>query len=82
MTTITATPRLNHLLFASVSGAAPKEGVTYAVICEFLLEHKDPQDRFILFPQMLLPTRPNDNRAEIADFGIGNFSLNPPGGVF
>ena len=73
-------PYLKYLLHASVKDT-PTEDVTYGVICEFLLQHKNPSDRFIIFPQMFLrwkPDNPEDTRAEIPDFGLGNFSLHAP----
>ncbi|KIM58462.1 hypothetical protein SCLCIDRAFT_1088969 [Scleroderma citrinum Foug A] len=81
MATLTAKPHLKHLLHASASGDLPKEDIIYALICEFLLQHKVPHDRFLLFPQISLrwkPNQPSDLRAEIADFGIGNVSLQKP----
>ena len=81
MATLTAKPHLKHLLHASASGDLPKEDIIYALICEFLLQHKVPHDRFLLFPQISLrwkPNQPSDLRAEIADFGIGNASLQKP----
>jgi len=62
----------------------PLEDVTYAVFTEFLIEHKNPGDRFIIYPQLSLKWKPQDERdrrAEVPDVGVGNFTLpgtNPP----
>ena len=42
---------------------------------------QNPSDRFIISPQIFLrwkPDNPEDTRAEIPDFGLGNFSLHAP----
>jgi hypothetical protein len=73
-------PRLMHMIHASFRGGS-REDVTYAVIIEFLLEHKCPADRFVLYPQLSLrwkPEDPRDTRAEVPDIGIGNFTLQGP----
>ena len=63
---------------------SPLEDVTYAVFTEFLIEHKNPGHRFIVYPQLSLKWKPedeNDRRAEVPDVGVGNFTLpgtNPP----
>jgi hypothetical protein len=74
-------PYLKHLLHASVQSREPKEDIIYPVICEFILQHKTPEDRFIIYPQISLrwkPNNPQDTRAEVPDIGVGNFSLSPP----
>jgi hypothetical protein len=78
--TLDTQPYLKYLLHASVKDT-PTEDIAYAVICEFLLQHKNPVDRFIIFPQIFLrwkPDHPGDTRAEIPDFGLGNFSIHAP----
>ena len=50
----------------------------YPVISEFLGECKVPRERFLIYPQLALPWKPNepeDRREEIPDFAIGNFDL-------
>jgi len=52
----------------------PREDVTYAVFTEFLIEHKNPGDRFIIYPQLSLKWKPqdeSDRRAEVPDVGVG-----------
>jgi len=75
-----AEPRLRHLIHASFRGTS-REDVTYAVITEFLLQHKDPAERFVLYPQLSLrwkPENPKDTREEVPDIGVGNFTLQVP----
>ena len=53
----------------------------YAVITEFISEHKLPPDRFVIYPQISLrwkPDKPRDDRVEVPDFGIGNFTHQSP----
>jgi hypothetical protein len=81
MADLMTTPYLKYILHASVRPHAPTEDITYPIISEFLLEHKDPQDRFVIYPQLSLRWKPDsmqDNRAEVPDFGLGNFSLQEP----
>lgn len=55
----------------------PEECIVYAVLVEFLLRHKHPPYRFILYPQMSLkwhPNRPQDARQEITDLGLVIFT--------
>ena len=75
-----AEARLQHLIHAAFQGNS-REDVTYAVIAEFLLQHKYPPGRFVLYPQLSLRWKPHvqkDRREEIPDFGVGNFSLEAP----
>jgi len=68
---------LKYVLHSSVKDS-PTEDVAYATICEFLFLHKNPSERFTIFPQLFLkwkPDMPKDTRAEIPDLGLGNFSL-------
>lgn len=56
----------------------PREDIVYAVFTEFLTAHKNPQERFVIYPQLSLkwkPDDPQDKRSEIPDVGIGNFTL-------
>lgn len=55
----------------------PEECIVYAVLVEFLLRHKRPPFRFILYPQMSLkwkPKEPRDSRQEITDLGLVIFT--------
>ena len=50
----------------------------YPVITEFLGELKAPRERFVIYPQLALPWKPDDakdKRKEIPDFAIGNFDF-------
>ena len=56
----------------------PREDVTYAVFTEFLVSHKTPDYRFIVYPQLSLKWKPEedgDKRAEVPDVGVGNFTI-------
>ncbi|KAF8523319.1 hypothetical protein BU17DRAFT_74982 [Hysterangium stoloniferum] len=56
----------------------PRKDIVYAVFTEFLTAHKDPQERFVIYPQLSLkwkPDDPQDKRSEVPDVGIGNFTL-------
>jgi hypothetical protein len=78
---LTTEARLKHMMHASFQTVGSREDVTYAVIHEFLLKHKIPADRFVLYPQISLrwkPHNPRDTRAEIPDIGVGNFTLRTP----
>jgi len=60
----------------------PREDIVYAVFTQFLTAHKDPQERFVIYPQLSLkwkPDDPQDKRSEVPDVGVGNFTL--PGTV-
>jgi hypothetical protein len=75
-----AEPRLKHMMHASFRDGS-REDVTYAIITEFLLQHKHPADRFVLYPQLSLRWKPEDlrdTRAEVPDIGVGNFTLQAP----
>jgi hypothetical protein len=74
-------PYLKYILHASLLHHAPKEDVTYPVISEFISEHKNPPDRFVIYPQISLLWKPhilNDTRAEVPDFALGNFTHQAP----
>ncbi len=55
----------------------------YPVITEFLGECKVPRERFLVYPQLALPWKPDepeDRHEEIPDFAVGNFDFaNAPG---
>lgn len=56
----------------------PREDVIYAVFTHFLKAHDKTPHRFTIYPQMNLrwnPMEPGDQRAEVPDFGLGNFTL-------
>jgi hypothetical protein len=74
-------PYLKYILKASLQHHAPREDITYPVISEFISEHKIPLDRFVIYPQISLRWKPDnlaDLRAEVPDFGLGNFTLKEP----
>ncbi|KAM6496228.1 hypothetical protein JOM56_008934 [Amanita muscaria] len=78
----TPTYRKNVALKAVVNN--PAEDIVYAVFTEFLMKHKVPPQRFVVYPQLSLKWNPDvegDKRAEVPDIGVGNFTLpgiNPP----
>jgi hypothetical protein len=81
MATLDTKPYLKYILHASLRQHAPREDITYAVISEFISEHKSPPDRFVIYPQISLrwkPDNPRDTRSEVPDFGLGNFTLQEP----
>jgi len=54
-----------------------REDIVYGVLPEFLSLHKAPPYRFSIWPQMSLKWKPrhsNDQRQEITDFGLVNFT--------
>ena len=78
---LNTTPYEKYIVHASLQEYHPLEDIGYAVISEFLLEHKVPRDRYVIYPQLALPWKPGENpdrRREVTDFGVGNFTLNGP----
>jgi hypothetical protein len=74
-----AKPRLQHMIRAWFQDGS-RDAST--IITDFLLEHKQPAERFVIYPQLSLrwkPNKPKDNREEVPDIGIGNFTLQTPG---
>ena len=72
---------LQRLVDCSVEKHDALEDITYPVITEFLLVHKDPPHRFTLYSQMTLRWNPDlvrDYRSEIPDVGLVNFRRNRP----
>jgi len=60
---------------------APTEYDAYGVVTEALILHKQPQDRYTLFPQMYLSwnsSNSGDLRGSIPDFVIGRYSDSYP----
>ena len=56
----------------------PREDVLYPIFNHFSNAHQNPPHRFITYPQMTLqwnPTSQNDQRSEVPDFGLINFTL-------
>ncbi|KIJ46953.1 hypothetical protein M422DRAFT_226590 [Sphaerobolus stellatus SS14] len=54
----------------------PSEYDSYGVITEAFILHKQPQERFTLFPQLFLPWNPNDPndaRGCLPDLGLGRY---------
>ncbi|KAM6503054.1 hypothetical protein JOM56_003031 [Amanita muscaria] len=57
-------------------GPNPNEYDTYGVITEAFIYHKQPHDRYTIFPQYYLqwkPNEPKDRRASIPDFALGRY---------
>lgn len=77
---LNATPYDKYIVHASLQEYHPLEDIGYAVICEFLMEHKVPKDRYVIYSQLALPWKPEnqDRRREVTDFGVGNLTLNGP----
>jgi hypothetical protein len=76
MPTVTPTYWRNLALRSVVN--SPREDIVYAVFVECLACLKDPQERFVIYPQLSLKWKPSaedDKRAEVPDIGVGNFSL-------
>lgn len=72
---------LQLLVDCSVENHNALEDITYPVITEFLLVHKNPSHRFSLYSQMTLrwnPDRVYDYRSEVPDIGLVNFRRNRP----
>ena len=78
---LNTTPYDKYIVHASLQEYYPLEDIGYAVISEFLTEHKIPKDRYVIYPQLALPWKPSeipDRRREVTDFGVGNLALNGP----
>ncbi len=76
-----SSPYDKYIVHASLQEYHPLEDIGYAVISEFLMEHKVPRNRFVIYPQLALPWKPGENadrRREVTDFGVGNLTLNGP----
>lgn len=76
MPTVTPTYWRNVALRSVVN--SPREDIVYAVFMECLARLKDPQERFVIYPQLSLKWKPSaedDKRAEVPDVGVGNFNL-------
>jgi hypothetical protein len=72
---------LQHIVRCSVEKRDAREDITYPVIMEFLLVHKNPSHRFTLYSQINFrwnPDRVRDYRMEIPDIGLVNFRCNRP----
>jgi len=81
MAVLHSKPYSKYILHASLMHRDQREDVTYAVISEFISEHKTPPDRFVIYPQISLrwkPDDPKDVREEVPDFGLGNFTHQTP----
>ena len=71
-----AKPRLQHMIRAwSQDGSINAS----AIITDFLLEHKQPAQRFSLFWKPNKPKEPKDNRKGVPEIGVDNFTLQTPG---
>jgi hypothetical protein len=76
---LNSAPYYRYIVHASLQEYHPLEDIGYAVISEFFMEHKVPNDRFVIYPQLVLPWKPGENldrRREVTDFGVGNLTLN------
>lgn len=59
----------------------PTEYDAYGLITEAFILHKQPRDRYTIFPQLFIPWHPKnttDGRGDIPDFGLGRYSEFPP----
>jgi len=59
----------------------PTEYDAYGLITEAFILHKQPRDRYTIFPQLFIPWRPEvptDCRGNMPDFGLGCYSESPP----
>ena len=77
MSTVTNKQRYYQKVAWKASRNEPDESIVYAVLVEFLVLHKNPPFRFIIYPQMSLkwqPSIPQDTREEIADLGLVIFT--------
>jgi len=66
---------LHAMASRSVMGG-PNEYDAYGVITEAFIYHKNPYDRFTIFPQLYLrwkPTDPSDRRGSIPNFVLGQY---------
>jgi hypothetical protein len=74
-------PRLQHKIYAAFSNNS-KEDITYGIIIDFLLEHRQSAGRFSIYPQLGFPWKPDnpkDRRREVPDIVVGNLTLDTPG---
>jgi hypothetical protein len=72
---------LQHLVDCSVKEHDALEDITYPVITEFLLVHKDLPHQFTFYSEMMLRWNPDlvhNDRSEIPDVGLVNFRCNRP----
>ena len=73
-----ATPYLKYIIHTSFKPESTPEDIMYPVITEFLGEYKVPRERFLIYPQLALPWKPDqleDRCQEIPDFATGNFDF-------
>jgi len=73
-----ATPYLKYIIHTSFKPESTPEDIMYPVITEFLGEYKVPRERFLVYPQLALPWKPDqleDRCQEIPDFATGNFDF-------
>jgi len=59
----------------------PTEFDTYGIITEAFILHKQPRDRYTIFPQLFIPWKPAavaDSRGSLPDFGLGRYYNVPP----
>jgi hypothetical protein len=58
----------------------PNEYTAYGLITEAFILHKQPHNRYTIFPQFFIPWNPKkkDSRGNIPDFVLGLYSDSPP----
>jgi hypothetical protein len=59
----------------------PTEHDAYGVITEAFILHKQPRNRYTIFPQLFIPWNPlkaDDKRGSLPDFGLGRYFPDPP----
>jgi hypothetical protein len=59
----------------------PTEHDAYGVITEAFILHKQPRNRYTIFPQLFIPWNPTkavDKRGSLPDFGLGRYFPDPP----
>lgn len=80
MTTADDQLYLKDMAWMSVMGS-PSEYDAYGIITEAFILHKQPRNRYTIFPQLRLlwnPEEPTDKRASLPDFAIGHYHVDPP----
>lgn len=80
MTTADDQAYLKDMALMSVMGT-PNEYDAYGVITEAFVLHKQPRNRYTIFPQLRFPWNPEDpldKRASRPDFAIGRYHVDHP----
>ena len=71
------TNRISCRWFRTVLGT-PTEFDAYAVITEAFILHKQPRDRYTIFPQLFIPWKPADVAEEHSLISLGRYYNVPP----